>query len=83
VHGLPGQGHRVQQLLGVGAQGPAGRRQRQPGATAIEQRHPERALEGLDAGADGRLGDAQGVGGPPEAAEGADRQERLDLGDLH
>jgi len=29
------------------------------------------------------LGDPQGIGGPAEAAERPDREERLDLIDLH
>ena len=83
VHGLTGQGDRAQQLLGVRPQRAPGRRQRHAGLAALEQRDSERLFQRLDARADGRLGHAEGVGGPPEAAEGAHRQERFDLGNLH
>jgi hypothetical protein len=83
VNGLAGQGQRVEQLLGVRAQGAAGRRQRQPGAPPLEQRHAQRVFQGLDARADGRLTDPQRVGGPAKAAEGANGEKGFDLGDLH
>ena len=83
VHGLARQGHRVQQLLGVGTEGAAGRRQAQARLAADEEGDPEGLLQRPDAGADGRLGHPQGVRGPPEAAEGADGEEGLYLADLH
>ena len=83
VHGLAGGRGGVEELLGVRAERAAGRRQRQPGLAAHEQRHAERGLQRPDAGADRGLGHAEGIRGPPEAAEGAHRQEGLDLADLH
>ena len=83
VHGLAGAGDRVDELLGVGTEGPPGRRELRAAAAPLEEGHAERGLQGLDPGAHGRLGDAERRRGPPEAAEGAHRQEGLDLVDLH
>lgn len=83
VHGLPGPGHRLQQLLGVGPQGPPGRGQGQAARAPLEQPHAQRALQGLDPGAHRRLGEPEGVGGPPEAPVGPHGQEGLDPGKVH
>ena len=57
----------MQQRRRVGLETPPGGGERHPGLTAHEQGLAEPELELLDSGADGRLGDIQGVGGPDEA----------------
>src|SRR5262249_28077972 len=83
VDGLAGQRDGVQELLGMRSKGPPGGRQREPALAADEQGHAERLLEGPDAGADGRLGHSQRVGGPAEAAERPHREKGLHLTDFH
>ena len=83
VDRLAGLRHGVQELLGVGAQRAPRGREREAVLAALEELHGERVLERPDARADRRLGQAERVGRPAEAAEGADRQERLDLRDFH
>jgi hypothetical protein len=83
VHRLTRQRDGVQQLLGVRAQCPPGRGERHARLAPLEQRDAQRLFEGLDAGADGGLGDPQGVGGAAKAAEGPHRQEGLNLRNFH
>ena len=80
---LARQGHRAQELLGVGPEGAAGGGERGAAAPALEEGHAEGVLERLDPRADGGLRDPERVRGPAKAAERADRQEGLDLRNLH
>ena len=82
-HGLTGERHRSQHLFRVRSEGPAGRGEAEAATPALEEGHGQGALEGLDAGAHGRLRQVQCRGGPAEPAEGAHGQESLDLSNLH
>ena len=83
VHGLAGEGGRVEELLGGRAQGASGGREPEAARAPVEEAHAQRGLEGLDAGAHRGLGHPQRLRGPPEPPEGPDGEEGLDLGDLH
>src|SRR5207249_11195102 len=83
VVGAAGEGEGVGELLGVGTQRSPGRGERNAVLAALEGPHAQRVFEGANARADGRLSEAERFGGAPEAAEGADREERLDLRDFH
>src|SRR2546427_502031 len=73
----------VEELLGVGTQRAPRRGERHAVLAALEEPHAQRVFEGANARAHGRLSEAERFGGAPEAAEGADREERLDLRDFH
>ena len=83
VDRLAGQRHRVEDLLGVRPERAPGRREGEAGLATLEEAHAEGVFEGANARAHGRLGQPQRRRGPPKAAEGADRQKRFDLRDLH
>ena len=83
VDGLAGAGDFTKDAFGVGAEsfsrGGDGKR----AAVAREEAHAQGFFQGADAGADGRLTDAEGFCGPVKAAVGADREEGLNLVDFH
>ena len=85
MHRLARQRDDVQQLLGVRTQRAAGGREGQavPLPATLEEPYAQRILERADARADRRLRQAQRSGGPAEAAERPDGQERFDLRDFH
>src|SRR5260370_1365132 len=83
VDGLAAERHGPEELLRVGARGAARRRRRATVLSALEELHAERGLEPPDARAHRRLSEPQRVGRTAGAAEGADREEPLDLRDLH
>jgi hypothetical protein len=83
MHGLAGLGDRLQELLGVRAEGATGRRQCETGAPTLEEGDTERLLERLDPRAHRRLGQPESLRRPAESAERAHRQERFHLTDLH
>jgi hypothetical protein len=67
---------------GGGQEALAHRGQRDAAATG-EEGAPDRRLQGVDARADGGLPDADGEGGPAEAAFAGDAIKRCELGAVH
>lgn len=83
VNGLAREGDNAEELLGMRAEGFAGGREGKAGAFAVEENDTERVFEGVDAGADGGLADAEGFRGAVETTIGDDGEEGFDLVDFH
>ncbi|WBL37591.1 hypothetical protein O0235_02780 [Tepidiforma flava] len=69
--------------LGVGHEGAAGIGQGDAAAGAFEEALAELALEGLDAGGDGWLGEEEGLGSTAEGAVVSDLDEGFELCQFH
>ena len=81
--GLQAVAHRGQQRLGVGQEGAPGLGELRAPARAVEERPSQLTLQQVEPATHRRLREVQGGRGAREAAAADDRDERLDLVELH